>query len=242
LLALAHPRQAVAVYSLALALCPINPEAYLQRGRAYGSLKEAQKAIADYSMFLALVPPADKRRPEVLVRRSLSYQLLKDTPHALADLRQALKLDLDQSLRSELALACNNMAWQLVTGPAQERDPAQALPLAEKAVALRPEGPSYRNTLGAAYYRLGRYGPAVEALERSLRETQGEYAAAYDLFFLAMCHARRGAAAKAKGCYDRAVTWVQGRRNRLPAGAEQELDALRAEAEAELAKGPRPGP
>jgi tetratricopeptide (TPR) repeat protein len=208
LMALAHPRQAVAVYSLAIALCPLNPEAYLQRGRAYESLKEAQQAIPDYSLFLALAPPGDKRRAEVLLR---------------------------------LASACNNMAWQLVTGPAQERDPAQALLLAEKAVALGPEEPMYRNTLGVAYYRLGRYGPAVEALERSLRETKGEFAA-YDLFFLAMCHARRGEAAKAKGCYDRAVQWVQGRQHRLREEEKQELDAFRAEAAAELAKGPRPGP
>jgi uncharacterized protein HemY len=94
----------------------------------------------------------------------------------------------------------------------------------------------YRNTLGVAYYRLGRYGPAVEALERSLRETKGE-SAAYDLFFLAMCHARRGEVAAAKDCYDRAVQWVQGRQHQLRAEEKQELDAFRAEAAAERAKG-----
>jgi WD40 repeat protein/tetratricopeptide (TPR) repeat protein len=240
LMALAHPRQAVAVYSLAIALCPLNPEAYLQRGRAHESLKEAQQAIPDYSLFLALAPPADKRRAEVLLRRSLSHQRLKDTPRALADLRQVLEQDLDQSLRSELALACNNMAWQLVTGPAQKRDPARALPLAEKAVALMTEEPLYRNTLGVVYYRLGRYGPAVEALERSLRENEGEYAPASDLFFLAMCHARRGEAAAAKDCYDRAVQWVQEWKKPLQAEEKQELDAFRAEAETVLGQQAKP--
>jgi len=101
------------------------------------------------------------------------------------------------STRNKLAQACNNIAWQMVTGPAQERDLAQALPLAEKALVLRPEEPMYRSTLGVVYYRLERYGPAVEALERSLRETQGD-SAGHDLFVLAMCHARRGEAAAAK--------------------------------------------
>jgi WD40 repeat protein len=220
LLALAQPRQAVGVYSLALALCPLNAEAYLQRGRAYDRLREPAKAIADYNLFLALAPPAHKRRPEALLWRSLSHERLKDMPRALADLRQVLKQDLDESLQSELAQACNNMAWQLVTGPAQERDPAQALVLAEKAIALTPEEPMYNNTLGVVHYRLAQYGPAVEALERSLRETQGEYAG-YDLFFLAMCHGRLGEAAAAKDCYERAVKWVQERQNQLRAEQKQ---------------------
>jgi WD40 repeat protein/tetratricopeptide (TPR) repeat protein len=241
LMALVNPGQAVGVYSLALALCPLNAEAYLQRGRAYDRLREPARAIADYNLFLALAPSANKRRPEVLLWRALSYQRLKDMPRALADLREVLKLNVDESRQSELGLACNNMAWQLVTGPAQERDPAQAVALAEKAIALVPEEPMYNNTLGVVYYRLERYGPAVEALERSLRETEGEYAA-YDLFFLAMCHARRGEAAAARDAYDRAVKWVQKWQNQLRAEEKQELGAFRAEAEAELAKAARPGP
>jgi uncharacterized protein HemY len=107
-----------------------------------------------------------------------------------------------------LAEACNHLAWQLVVGPAQERDPGHALPLAEKAVSLMPEEPIYRNTLGVVYYRLARYGPAVEELERSQRDSGGQYDG-YDLFFLAMCHARLGHAAKARDCYDRAMHWLQ---------------------------------
>jgi tetratricopeptide (TPR) repeat protein len=243
LMARTHPREAVAVYSLAIALCPINPEAYLQRGRASGRLGEAQPAIADYSLFLALAAPADRRRAEVLLRRANNYLRLQDTARALADLHQVLKLGLDKSsgLQSALAQSCSHVARQLVTGPAKERDPARALPLAQKAVALMPDQPMFLNTLGVVYYRLGRYPQAVETLERSLREAKGEYAA-HDRFFLAMCHARRGEAAEAKGCYDRAVQWVQGRQDRLHVKEKQELDAFRAEAAAELAKGPRAGP
>ena len=91
----------------------------------------------------------------------------------------------------------------------------------------------YNNTLGAVYYSLERYGQAVAALELSLRETQGEYAA-YDLFFLAMCHARRGEAAAAKDCYDRAVQWVRERQEKLSPEEKEDLGQLQAEASALL--------
>jgi WD40 repeat protein/tetratricopeptide (TPR) repeat protein len=237
LMVVTNPRQAVAVYSLAIALNPINPEAYLRRGLAYGRLKEAENAISNYSRFLALAPPEDRRRAEVLFRRSNNYAALNQRAQALADLLQfaPLKLDASSGLDTEeVAKTCNNTAWRLVTGPETERNPAQALPLAEKAVALMPEEAIYRsNTLGVVYYRLERYGPAVEALERSLRENKGEYAA-YDLFFLAMCHARRGKAAAAKDCYDRAVQWVRQRQGKLSPEEKKELGQFQAEANALL--------
>jgi WD40 repeat protein/tetratricopeptide (TPR) repeat protein len=241
LLAITNPQQAVAVYSLAIALCPLNPEAYLQRGLAYGKLEEAQKAINDYSLFLALAPPGDKRRAEVLLRRSNNYRALNQRAGWLADLLQLVQLDLNEikEFHDQVARRCNELAWQLVTGPEKERDPAQALPLARKAVELAPDQWIYVNTLGVVYYRLGQYQPAITMLERSLREGKGE-AAAHDLYFLAMCHARRGEVAKAKDYYDRAMQWVQEQEGKLKANEKQELTAFRAEAEAVLTKAPRP--
>jgi serine/threonine protein kinase/WD40 repeat protein len=236
-----HPHQAVGVYSLALALCPLNPEAYLQRGRAYGILKERNKAIADYTLFLALVPPRDKRRAEVLFRRSNNYRDLHQRADWLADLLQVVQLNLDeiQQFHTQVAGRCNELAWQLVTGPEKERDPAQALPLARKAVSLMPKEPMYSNTLGVVYYRLERYRPAVEALERSLRESKGRKAA-YDLLFLALCHAGLDDAIQARDCYNRALRWLQEHRGELAARERKELDAFQAEARAVLQKDGKP--
>jgi tetratricopeptide (TPR) repeat protein len=126
------------------------------------------------------------------------------------------------------------MARQLLTGPENEWDPAQALPLAQKAVTLTtPEVPMYLNTLGVAYYRLGRYEQAIETLERSLRGSQGEDAAD-NLFFLALCHSQRGELAKAKLCYERGAQCVKDWQDRLPAEKKKELDTFSAEAEALL--------
>src|SRR5262249_21931197 len=113
----------------------------------------------------------------------------------------------------------------------------KALPLAEKAVALSPERWMHVNTLGVVYYRLGRHEPAMEMLERSLRASKGE-TAAFDLFFLPMCHARRGKDLKPQHCYHQARKWVKERQGKLPAQWAAELKAFRSEAEAELAKQP----
>jgi WD40 repeat protein len=236
-------RTSIGLNSFLLALNPFNREAYYQRGRAYGRMKEPQKAVADYNLFLALTPPEDKRRAEVLFRRSNNYTALNQHAQALADLLQLAPLELEafSTLRYELAKTCNNTAWRLVTGPEKERDPAKALPLARKAVELAPDQWSYVNTLGVVYYRLGPYEPAIAMLQRSLHEGK-DRAAAYDLFFLAMCHACRGETAEAKDCYDRAMKWMQENQNKLRPEETEELAAIRTEAAAELAKSVRPGP
>ncbi len=43
-------------YSLALAFMPVNPEAYLRRGRAYFQLQQWRAAVDDLGLALALHP------------------------------------------------------------------------------------------------------------------------------------------------------------------------------------------
>src|SRR5262249_38809278 len=135
--------------------------------------------------------------------------------------------------KANLATLCNQLAWGLVTGPENQRDPQAVLPLAEKAVALVPSSATYWNTLGVVSYRLGRYGEALEALERSLSLGRGD-SVACQLFFLALCHARLGRAEKAHDCYDRAVQSMRERRGKLRAKEQTELDSFCVEAEAVL--------
>jgi tetratricopeptide (TPR) repeat protein len=132
-----------------------------------------------------------------------------------------------QCLQHEIALGNERCHKTLVR--------IRALPFAQKAIKLVPEQWTYLNTLGVVYYRLGQYPQAIEQLEHSLRVSKGE-AAAFDLFFLAMCHARQGDAARAKDCYDRAVHWAQGQQGKLQPGWQEELEAFRAEADAMLMK------
>jgi WD40 repeat protein len=129
-------------------------------------------------------------------------------------------------------IGLNNLAWRLVTGPPDERDPARALQLIQEALKQQPKNAHFLNTLGVVQYRNGQYAAAVVALEQSLSAGKGEFAG-FDLFFLAMCHARLGAPAKAHDCFDRAVKWCDGKKG-LSDQHVQELQAFRAEAEAVL--------
>jgi tetratricopeptide (TPR) repeat protein len=129
-------------------------------------------------------------------------------------------------------LACNNLAWAYLTAPEPLRDGKAALPLAEKAVGLAPQSPVYRNTLGLAYYRAGRYRKAVEILRANL-QSQEDWCLAYDLYVLALsCH-RLGEVERARDYLAWAVRWLQTRKELSPEHLD-ELRAFRAEAEAVL--------
>jgi uncharacterized protein HemY len=130
------------------------------------------------------------------------------------------------------ARALNNLAGHLVTGPVEQRDPARALELIRDALEQQPQNAHFLNTLGVVQYRNGQYAAAAATLEKSLRAGKGA-SEGFNLFFLAMCHAKLGAPAKAKDCFQRAVTWT-GSKKDLAAHQVEELKAFRAEAEAVL--------
>jgi WD40 repeat protein/tetratricopeptide (TPR) repeat protein len=126
----------------------------------------------------------------------------------------------------------NKEAWHLLIGPPEKWDPVRALKLIEQAVQDVPGEAIYINTLGVAQYRNGHYLQALVTLQKSLSASNGA-TDAFDLFFLAMCHAKLGDPAKAKECFDRAVKWVEAQNGLGPQWAG-ELEAFRAEADAVL--------
>jgi WD40 repeat protein/Tfp pilus assembly protein PilF len=166
---------------------------------------------------------------DALVRQAGQQVRGKEHAKALESLRRAVKI------APSYAVAHNNLAWLLLTGPRELRDPAQALPEARKAVELAPEQFIYHNTLGVALYRNARYAEAVPILEKSLQAARGE-TDAFDLFFLAMCHHRLGDVAKAKDCLEAGRRWFREHKDKMPADWLQELSAFQAEAEAVLAR------
>jgi WD40 repeat protein len=129
----------------------------------------------------------------------------------------------------EEARAYNDLAWVYLTGPEAARNVETALPLAEKAVRLAPKETMYRNTLGVAYYRAGRYREATETLRPNVEKQEDRFLA-YDLYFLAMSYHRLGRLARARDYYDWAVRWVAMQRD-IESEQQEELAAFRAEAD-----------
>jgi tetratricopeptide (TPR) repeat protein len=123
----------------------------------------------------------------------------------------------------------NAAAWFLATCPAVKlRDPARAVSLAEKALAVDRKEPhqvlktgDIWNTLGVARYRAGHWQAAVEALEQSRKLREG--GDAVDWLFLAMAHQKLGHAEQAGKCYAQAVQWLKNNPQALtdPGQAEQ---------------------
>jgi serine/threonine protein kinase/WD40 repeat protein len=135
----------------------------------------------------------------------------------------------------ENAEACNNLAWIYLTGPEPLRDVKSALPLAEKALRLDSANADYRNTLGVAYYRAGRYAKAVETLQPNLAK-QNDRGLAHDLYFLAMSHHRLGDTERAQDYLAWAVRWTAAQKDLHPAQNE-ELNLFRTEATELLKQG-----
>src|SRR5262249_53002423 len=86
-----------------------------------------------------------------------------------------------------------------------------------------PKEGTYWNTLGAAYHRVGNWGQAVAALEKSLK-FQGDNS--FDLFFLAMARWQLGEKEQARKSFDQAVQWMD-----KYAPQNEELRRFRSEAE-----------
>jgi serine/threonine-protein kinase len=246
-------RDAVDVLSRLLEVKPGDPHALRERGRLWLAVGDARMADADLAARLAMFPDdLDAIYTRVRARHHLGRyretladldRLIQDSPRtaiyyqlrgqaqeaegnagaARDDFRRA------REILPPMPTALNDAAWDCVAQPESMRDPERAHLLIRRAVELEPSNNTFLNTLGVVLYRLGRDDEAITALEKSLRLGNGQFDA-FDLFFLAMAHARLGHTAEAGDCYDRAVRWWDGHK-KLPAPYVRELASFRAEAE-----------
>jgi tetratricopeptide (TPR) repeat protein len=225
LMQLGRVEEAVPDFTAAARSRPEDHRPSYQRAQAYQRLGRYAEAADDLTAVLVRFP----EDAELYEERAACYAALGDTLKEAAD-RAASARWLPRS-----ADGLNTRAWRLVTGPPGERDSKKGLELIRKAVEVAGDEPEYLNTLGVALYRNARWTEAIAALEKSLAAGQGK-SDAYDLFFLATCHAKIGDKALARDCFERAVKWLETHTD-LPPSAVEELKAFRSEAE-EVLKSP----
>jgi Flp pilus assembly protein TadD len=97
--------------------------------------------------------------------RAVAEQESNDWNAAEADLKLAIKLSPDQPQ------TLNFLGYSWVD---QRRNISQAVVMLEKASTLAPEDGYIVDSVGWAYYRLGRYKDAVKTLERAIRIVPGD--------------------------------------------------------------------
>ena len=205
---------------------PGHLDALEARGESLQRLGRHAEAVADLTALLKFFP----EDADLYEQRARCYDALNDRSHADADRKKAAEL-----VRNDPG-QLNGRAWRLLTGPPDEHDPVRALELAKMIVERMPDAHEYLNTLGLAQYRNGLYRESIATLENSLKAGKGQFDA-FDLFFLATCHAKLGDSLKARDCFDRAVKWTEAHKD-LSAQHKEEFKAFRAEAEELLRSAP----
>jgi WD40 repeat protein/serine/threonine protein kinase len=122
-----------------------------------------------------------------LLRDEVRAALLANTRLSKPVRQEALKLAMTFP---ENAIALNNASWAVVRWPGAPASAYQrALRQAKAACRLVPNSAAFLHTLGVAYYRVGEYQDALEALGRSAK-LRKEFP--QDLAFLAMAQHQLG--------------------------------------------------
>jgi tetratricopeptide (TPR) repeat protein len=138
---------------------PSDIDAVIALGNLYRSHDRFTEAADAYSLGIATITDPDKADWRIYYYRGVALERSKRWPEAERDFQQSLKISPDQpSVLNYLGYSWVDMGHNL----------DQALDMIRKAVGLRPEDGYIVDSLGWAYYRLGRYPEAVEQLERAI--------------------------------------------------------------------------
>jgi tetratricopeptide (TPR) repeat protein len=138
---------------------PKNQEALTALGNLQRSRKLYPDAAATYSRVIELMPKDDKSQWLIYYYRGIANERRKDWKAAEADLKKALDLNPDQPL------VLNYLGYSWVD---QGVNLDEAFKMLRRAVDLRQRDGYVVDSLGWAYYRLGRYDDAVRELERAI--------------------------------------------------------------------------
>jgi tetratricopeptide (TPR) repeat protein len=138
---------------------PNDPDALLALANLQRSRKLFTEAAKTYTSALALTKGASKSDWTTYYFRGVSHERSKNWPAAEADFQKALELYPEQPL------VLNYLGYSWVD---QGINLDAAFKMLRRAVDLRPEDGYIVDSLGWAFYRLGRYEDAMRELERAI--------------------------------------------------------------------------
>jgi tetratricopeptide (TPR) repeat protein len=170
---------------------------WTERGKAFAELGKFTLAVRDFER-AAEISPASSRFAD------LGLALLADGD--VAGFRNVLARLLAESQGASSATEADRIAYCGNILPAGSTDEAQTIiKLAKRAVADDTTNWMYRETLGAALYRAGRYSDAVDELNAARQMAPGNWGHYWTQYFLAMAHHQLGQTDVAKDWLARAT-------------------------------------
>jgi Flp pilus assembly protein TadD len=152
--------QAIAKMKTLAAERPNDGDVWTALGDLLRSVDRYAEAAPAYDKALALTPKGDARVPSLLYARGICLQHINRWDDAERDFRQALALNPNR------ADVLNYLGYSMVD---QGRNLDEAVMMLEKARTLRPLDGYIADSVGWAYYKLGRYAEALLVLEEAVQ-------------------------------------------------------------------------
>jgi tetratricopeptide (TPR) repeat protein len=138
---------------------PEDRRAYLALGGVHSARKDYRAAADLYDRAVARIENPERDDWNIFYQRGIAYERLKEWEKAEPNFFKALELYPDQPQ------VLNYLGYSWVD---MNRNLERGLELIRKAVEIRPSDGYIVDSLGWAYYRLGRYEDAVKELERAV--------------------------------------------------------------------------
>ncbi|MDE2494509.1 MAG: tetratricopeptide repeat protein [Alphaproteobacteria bacterium] len=147
------------------ALYPSDVETWTALGDAYRLASKFPEAAKAYDKAIEAAGSPEKKNWPLYYARAISEQQSNNWNAAEADLKEALTLSPDEPQ------VLNYLGYSWVD---QHRHIPEALAMLEKARALAPQDGYVIDSVGWAYFRLGRYKDAARALEDAILLVPGD--------------------------------------------------------------------
>lgn len=122
-------------------------------------------ALAVLNSLIAPIKQPVKENWSIYFQRAIVYERLKQWDKAEADFQEALKLNPNN------ADVMNYYGYSLID---RDLNLERGLDLVRRAAALQPQNGAVIDSLGWAYYKLGRYDEALAALEKAVQLEPGD--------------------------------------------------------------------
>ncbi len=151
--------EAVEKLTALIAAKPDDTRAYLALGGVHAGKKDFKSAADVYDKAVTAIGTPDRNDWNLFYQRGIAHERTKTWPIAEESFKTALKLYPDQpQVLNYLGYSWVDMNMNL----------DEALGMIRKAVELRPDDGYIVDSLGWAYYRLGRFDEAAAELERAI--------------------------------------------------------------------------